>query len=149
MARNRLLALVALGSLLASGCLVEISDPVYGPGGHDQRRPAVAFDGSNFLVVWADLRNPTPLDVFSYDIYAARITPDGSVLDVTGIPIAPNYPNDPAPDVAFDSTNFLVVWNGGSIYGARVRPDGAVLDPQPFIIGGGGQTGGPAISAGG
>ena len=149
MARNRLLAVVALGSLLASGCLVEISDPVYGPGGHDQRRPAVAFDGTNFLVVWADLRNPTPLDVFSYDIYAARITPDGSVLDVTGIPIAQNYPNDPAPDVAFDGTSFLVVWNGGSIYGARVRPDGAVLDPQPFIIGGGGQTGGPAISAGG
>jgi hypothetical protein len=142
-------AALALGSLLASGCAVAVSDPVYGPGGQAQRNPAVAFDGTNFLAVWADLRNPTPQDPFSYDIYAARITPDGSVLDVTGIPIAHNYPEVPAPDVAFDGTNFLVVWNGGSIYGARVRPDGVVLDPEPFIVGGGAPTSEPAISAGG
>ena len=151
MARNRRIAVVALalGSLLASGCAVAVSDPVYGPGGHAQRNPAVAFDGTNFLAVWADLRNPTPQDPFSYDIYAARITPDGSVLDVTGIPIAHNYPDEPAPDVAFDGTNFLVVWNGGSIYGARVSPDGVRARSQPFVVGGGGQTSGPAISAGG
>jgi hypothetical protein len=151
MARNRRIAVVALalGSLLGSGCAVAVSDPVYGPGGHPQRNPAVAFDGTNFLAVWADLRNPTPQDPFSYDIYAARITPNGAVLDLTGIPIAQNYPEAPAPDVAFDGTNFLVVWNGGSIYGARVSPDGVVLDPEPFIVGGGGPTSGPAISAGG
>ena len=149
MARNLRIAVLALGALLASGCAVAVSDPVYGPGGHTQRGPAVAFDGTNFLAVWADLRNPTPQDPFSYDIYAARITPDGSVLDVTGIPIAHNYPEAPAPDVAFDGTNFLVVWNGGSIYGARVSPDGVVLDPEPLIVGGGGPTSGPAISAGG
>ena len=151
MARHLRTAVVALvlGSLLASGCAVAVSDAVYGPGGHEQRGPAVAFDGTNFLAVWADLRNPTPQEQFSYDIYAARITPDGAVLDVTGIPIAQDYPHVPAPDVAFDGTNFLVVWNGGSIYGARVSPDGVVLDLQPFVVGGVEHSSGPAISAGG
>ncbi len=97
----------------------------------------VAFDGTNFLVVWHDTRT----DGTTGDIYGARVTPDGGVLDPNGIPIstAPNWQANPA--VAFDGSNYLVVWEdyrSGSgfadIYGARVSPNGQLLDPDGIAI---------------
>jgi len=41
----------------------------------DQRDPAVAFDGEDFMVVWTDRRSGTS------DIYGARVTPTGTVFD--------------------------------------------------------------------
>ncbi len=147
--RRSVCAALVLGSLLLSGCVWVVSEPVYGPGGHEQRNPSVAFDGTNFLAVWADVRQVTPQHPFDANIYGARIRPDGSVLDVTGIPITSDAGGQDAPDVAFDGTNFLVVWTAGSsTYGARVSPAGVVLDPQGFIIGSGERLGAPAVSAG-
>ncbi|MEO0189454.1 MAG: T9SS type A sorting domain-containing protein [candidate division WOR-3 bacterium] len=100
-----------------------------------QSNPAIAFDGTNFLVVWRDGRNGL------YDIYGTRITPQGQVLDPQGIPIstAPNY--QLAPKVAYGSNEYLVVWQDRrnsadypDIYGARVTPDGIVLDPDGIPI---------------
>jgi hypothetical protein len=97
--------------------------------------PALAFDGANFLVVWMDLRSGTGLD-----IYGARVTQAGVVLDPTGIVIstAVNYQADPA--IAFDGANFLVVWTDyrnnpdtSDIYGARVSTGGVVFDSGPVV----------------
>jgi hypothetical protein len=52
-------------------------------GVHAEAVPAVAFDGANFLVTWQDCRSDT-----SFDIYAARVTPQGTVLDPNGIPVS-------------------------------------------------------------
>jgi phosphoribosylformylglycinamidine (FGAM) synthase PurS component len=106
------------------------------PGPYDRTLPAVAFDGANFLVVWEDDRG---VEGF-YDIYGARVTPQGSVLDPAGIAICEAVDDQNCPDVAFDGANFLVVWEdyrGGDcqdIYGARVTPQGAVLDLGGFAI---------------
>jgi len=96
-----------------------------------QGRPAVAFDGTNFLVVWQDLRNGA-----DYDIYAARVTEDGRVLDPGGFPVIKRANNQAWPAVAFAAGHYVVAWMDArqypvyGIYFARVSPARKVLDPQ-------------------
>jgi len=95
-----------------------------------QERPRVASDGKNFLVVWQDLRNGK-----DYDTYAARVTPDGKVLDADGILVCGGKGNQANPRVAWDGKAFVVVWQdfrSGSfyeVYGGRVSAEGKALDP--------------------
>jgi hypothetical protein len=124
------------------GARVNLSGVVLDPGGiaistqdmSNEWYPAVASDGSNFLVVWRDQRSG------SGDIYGARISQAGIVLDPTGIVICPNISYQHSPDIAFDDTNYLVVWqdyrNGANydIYGARVAQTGTVIDPAGIAI---------------
>ena len=107
-----------------------------------QHDPSTAFDGSNFLVAWADNRN------MAGAIYAARVSPGGANFDPAGIPICTLGFHREYASVAFDGTNYLVVWADGrrndsaDIYAARVTPDGNVLDPQgiPLVVGGDAHT---------
>ena len=96
----------------------------------EQTEPAVAFDGTNYLVTWMDRRSGT-----NTDIYGARVSQAGAVLDPAGIAISTTASFEQQPAVAFDGTNQLVAWgDGGRIYGARVSPAGAVLDPAGIEI---------------
>jgi hypothetical protein len=103
----------------------------------DQEKPRVSFAGGNFLVVWQDLRNER-----DYDVYCARVSPEGRTLDDKGILVAGGAHNQVSPRVAWDGRVFLVVWEdfrSGShyeIYGARVSSDGKVLDPKGIEIAG-------------
>lgn len=99
-----------------------------------QAVPQIAFDGTNFLVVWSDFRGATDAE----DVYATRVTPGGVVLDPTGIPIASSAHLERNPQLAFDGTNYLIAWHrierqgGGldnySIRGTRMTRDGVLLD---------------------
>mgnify|MGYP005837855885 CR=1 FL=1 len=72
-----------------------------------QELPRVAFGGGVFLAVWQDFRNER-----DYDILAARISPEGKVLDGQPIPIAAAPRNQALPAVASDGQGFLVAWQG-------------------------------------
>ena len=93
--------------------------------------PAVAFDGVNFLVVWQQLATS---GATLGSIYGVRVSPDGQVIDPAPIMIADPANGAFSPSVAFDGTNYLVVWSEGSgnltagIYGTRVSKAGALLD---------------------
>ena len=96
----------------------------YGPAPTQQCNPAVAFDGNNYLVVWTDWRDT----LFNTSVLAARVTPDGTVLDPEGITVDTM---GVYASVGFDGTNFMVVDCG---WGYRVSSSGAVLDPTPITI---------------
>ncbi|RKH68914.1 HYR domain-containing protein [Corallococcus llansteffanensis] len=103
-----------------------------------QSSPAVSFDGSQFLVAWGDNRNDT-----SDDIYGARVSVAGTVLDPAGIAICTATNHQANPSIASVAGTFLVTWDDRrtgeyGIRGARVRrSDGAVLDPQGLALGSG------------
>ena len=123
-----------------AGARVTPAGSVLDPGGipistapDDQTRPALAFDGTNYLVTWQDRRTG------DFDIYGARVTRAGAVLDPSGIAISSEAFSQESPTLAFDGTNYLVAWTDQrsgtlDVYGARVTPAGSVLDPDGIPI---------------
>jgi hypothetical protein len=104
--------------------------------GQQRYAPAVASDGTTYLVVWEE-----QLPAASRDLYAARVSEAGVVLDPVGIPISKAAGNQRAPAVAFDGSSFVVVWQddrspstGLDVYGARVSAAGLLLDPGGIPI---------------
>jgi hypothetical protein len=93
-----------------------------------------AFDGTNYLVAWADGRNP-----LGQDIYAARVTTGGIVIDTNGFIVCDATGAQYAPSIASGDSNYLIVWQDerydtADIYGARVLTDGTVLDTNSIAI---------------
>lgn len=119
-----------------SGALLDSLPIVISAASNDQIEPDVSFGGVNYLIVWQDRRNSSTYD----DIYGARVTPTGTVLDSAGIPISVAQWAQYTPSVAFDGMNFLVVWNDhrddpwGETYCCRVDENANVLDSTGILI---------------
>lgn len=106
-----------------------------------QEHPRAAWGKDSWLVVWADLRNDK-----DYDVYAARVSADGKVLDPEGVLIAGGDHNQCRPDVAWSGSCWLVVWrawetgegknNGYALQGARITTEGRKLDAQSILLAG-------------
>jgi hypothetical protein len=95
--------------------------------------PAVAASGSQFLVTWTDARNGT------FDIYGARVTSGGAVLDGGGAPISNAAGDQTGSSVAAGSDGFMVSWTDTrsgdkDVYVARVTANFTVLDPAGVKI---------------
>ncbi|MDY7233224.1 Ig-like domain-containing protein [Hyalangium rubrum] len=118
-----------------SGAVLDASGLALSTANGHQRKPALAFDGTNYLVVWEDTRGGP-----AGDIYGARVSPSGTVLDASGLPLCLRANAQENPAVAFDGTNYLVVWDDAgtsadrNIFGTRVSPAGSVLDVLYFGI---------------
>ncbi len=115
-------------------------------GNEAHAAPAVAFDGTNFLVVW-DRKAADGLPETS-DIRGVRVANNGSIVGsefvVSGAAEAQNYPR-----IACDATNCMVIWvdrrgypgqsynfepGPGDMYGARVAANNTVLDVNGFAV---------------
>jgi len=97
--------------LVLAGVAAGFDAQVITNAGYDQTRPAVAFDGTSFLVTWQDTRN-IPTDT-SADIYACRLTPSLRVLDSAGILIAGTREEEYVPAVCWGGSDYLVAWHRG------------------------------------
>jgi len=120
---------------------VSPSGEMLDPGGigvtwepYDQIDPAVAFDGTNFIVVWSDGRSGS-----DFDLYASRVTSSGEVLDRDGFPVSTRGGNQQLPSVASDGSSSLVAWkddqaSAGDVYCARILSTGEVVDPDGIAV---------------
>jgi hypothetical protein len=92
--------------------------------------PWAAFDGTNFLVVYDDV----PPGGIDHDIIGALVDQNGNWLTYLNVAVSPA--DDRVPQVAFDGTNYLVVYQEGTashdIMGVFVSPGGLV--GTPFVI---------------
>jgi hypothetical protein len=132
---------------------VTVSNIVICNAARDQVRPAVAFDASSgrFLVVWEDHRGSNS------DVFGARVTTAGAVLDANGALISGASSGQFTPRATFLGGTALVVWQDrrldtqGDIFGARVAISSglSVLDPAGLSISSGaaGLQNRPTVSA--
>lgn len=90
-----------------SGALVRTSFAISSASGNQFMDSVnhVAFDGTNYLVVWRDERNGSG----NRDIYGQLVSPAGTLFG-SEIPIATQAENEQEPSTAFDGTNYLVIW---------------------------------------
>lgn len=119
------------------GNLIDISPIVVNQEFGSQTQPSVSWNGENWLVVW---ENQTTTEFFYESrIYAARVSPDGTVLDDPAIEVAGGGSSGLDVLVTSKGTEWLVVGQGvdagdAGIVGVRVSADGVVLDPDPVVL---------------
>jgi hypothetical protein len=111
---------------------------VYVPARYSQARPSICANGNEYFVVWDDNRMDPPL--YGTDIFGARINASFELVDPSGIHINARYCPDECPSVAFNGTEYLVVWHGSpdwfeyhTIYGIRVDQYGMPIGWQIAI----------------
>ncbi len=109
--------------------------PTFGPAPGTQENVEIAAGPYGYLAVWEDTRGP---DV---DIFAARISPDGQIIDKYGIAVCTVTGIQCDPAVVWDGTQYIVVWSDRRealqhIYAARVKINGEVLDKQGILVSG-------------
>ncbi|SJZ88770.1 IPT/TIG domain-containing protein [Trichlorobacter thiogenes] len=96
----------------------------------------VAFDGTNFFVVWQDGESGN-------EIHGRLVSPAGGLMGTEVVVNASAAPSDNPKSVVFDGTNYMVVWSdevGGmgtgtwDVLGQRVNTSGTLVGPTPITI---------------
>ena len=110
-----------------------------------QHSPSVAAHGNDFLVAWQDERNAEgPPWPGNDDIFGARVTAAGVVLDPNAIAITLSPGTQSTPAVVFDGSHWLVAWTDArnavssssklDIYAQRITPEGKIAEPIDQLI---------------
>jgi CARDB len=107
--------------------------------------PKVAFDGHNYLVVWAHQQGLSGTS-YNHELRAARVSPAGTILDPGGFLVAAGPKKYNAFNLAYGAGRFMVVWEEDTAYttptaiprrvirGALVSPQGKIIFNAPFDV---------------
>jgi len=120
-----------------NGSVLDASGITISKEANNQATPAVSWGGTNFLVVWADFRGGSGT---SSDIFGARVNSSGALQDNRGVSISGSSDNQSTPDVVWNGTSWMVVWedfrpaNSSDVYGARVATNANVQDSSGIAI---------------
>ncbi len=106
----------------------------------DRADLALSYASPGYLLAWTDTRHGGSVPYST--IRAARISPQGIVLDAIPRVIAPGAHRQSAPSVAASAAGYLVAWSDArhldttdlDIRGARVSPSGTLLDVDGLSI---------------
>jgi hypothetical protein len=116
-------------ALVAAGAEVTVSAEL-----GEQVAPALASDGTSYLAAWQDQRTNGP-----YQIYGARISGAGAVVDPSGLFLSLGTNSERAPTVINGASSWLTLWGdsraiGSDIVGVRTAAGGALLDASAKVI---------------
>jgi Bacterial Ig domain/FG-GAP-like repeat len=125
----------------ANGNVIDQTPIIISQSSYNQGIPRVAWNGQNWLVVWYTEHSDNR---YSYDLLAARVSPEGVLLDTTPIVIKSGSSGSemPATLIVDGAGNWVAVWEGFHpsnntirvVNAARISPAGVVQDPQGRII---------------
>ena len=98
-----------------------------------QQSPHVTFGDGVYLVVWEDKRSG------NLDIYGARVSTTGAVMDNNGFAVSAAAGDQQQPRVAFGKPGFMVVWSDNrtgnyDIRGVGVNSSGKLLSGGEVLI---------------
>jgi hypothetical protein len=118
--------------LAADGDVTDAGGLQFGATLDQDTFPAVASDGTNFLIAWQD----------SSDILAARVESDGDLVDAIPLTVSNAANEQTSVAAAWDGTQYWLAWadereeaDYTDIYGARVLPSGEVVDTAGLALG--------------
>lgn len=120
----------------AAGAVLDPYGIVISAAAFEQSAPSIASNGTTALVVWEDNRATGTF----MDIWGARIGATGAPIDASGFSISVAMWQQRTPDVAWNGTEWYVVWSdqrGGSQYdirGTRVSAGGVVADTMGTLV---------------
>jgi hypothetical protein len=109
-----------------------------------QSQPSVAGGATQWVVSWTDKRNGD-----LQDVYAARVTADGTVLDPDSIQVSGHIDVEELPRVAMQGDAALIAWrdkrNGAldSVFAAHLSAAGVVAEPNGIEVS---STGSPSAA---
>jgi hypothetical protein len=105
---------------------------------NSQWTPVAIDSGTNYLVIWEDY------NVDGNDLFMARVSLDGTLLDTNAIALCQAGNAQSNPSAASDGTNTFVVWldyrnssylaSQADIYGARIDTNAVLLDGAGILI---------------
>jgi hypothetical protein len=110
--------------------------PIFAAAG-EQVEATAPFGAGNYFVAWRDTRTGSGPSSDSH-VFGTRVTPQGTILDSSGIAICTAPGPQGEPHAAFDGQNYFVSWSDArqtnsffAIYGARISTAGLLLDGPP------------------
>jgi len=121
----------------ADGTVLDIDPIVVVSEDWEQGAPAVESNGDGYYVAWRDNRDTG--DWSRFDVYGARVTALGELLDPGGDLLVSTDQQQDLPAVASDGDGYYVAWSDARhyyplVYGTRVGADGTVLEPGGALV---------------